>query len=110
MTREEFMMKKLELEQKMHQTRIDERKALKEINIRYEDLIDDETKAFREKRNRLMEKRDFERTEIENRFKQIRRELWSEDCELVYNWRAQLGDIRITPPSTGDGQHREVAV
>lgn len=98
MTREEFMMKKIELENRMHQTRIDEKKAVSELNIKYDDLISDEQKSFREKRKKLMEKRDFERVEIENRYKQVRREIWSEDCALVHDWRAQMGDLQITPP------------
>ena len=93
MTREDFMMKKTDIETRMHQTRIDERNAIKAMTLQFEDRLQDEQLKFRKLRNSIMEERDMKRVEIENEYKQRRRELWAEDCELVDLWRAQLGDI-----------------
>ena len=108
MTREDFMMKKVDIETRMHQTRIDERKAIKAMTLQFEDRLQDEQEKFRKQRNSIMEERDMKRVEIENEYKQRRRELWAEDCELVDQWRRQLGDMYITPPTSGDGQHNNV--
>ena len=108
MTREDFMMKKTDIETRMHQTRIDERNAIKAMTLQFEDRLQDEQLKFRKQRNSIMEERDMKRVEIENEYKQRRRELWAEDCELVDLWRAQLGDINFTPPTSGDGQLKEV--
>lgn len=104
MTREDFMMKKADIETRMHQTRIDERNAIKAMTLQFEDRLQDEQLKFRKLRNSIMEERDMKRVEIENEYKQRRRELWSEDCELVDQWRAQLGDMNFIPPTSGDGQ------
>ena len=98
MTREEYMMKKTDIDTRMHQTRIDERNAIKAMTLQFEDRLQDEQLKFRKLRDSIMEERDMKRVEIENEYKQRRRELWAEDCELVDQWRAQLGDMNFTPP------------
>ena len=105
MTREEYMMKKTDIDTRMHQTRIDERNAIKAMTLQFEDRLQDEQLKFRKLRDSIMEERDMKRVEIENEYKQRRRELWAEDCELVDQWRRQLGDMFITPPS-GEEQHK----
>ena len=107
MTREEYMMKKADIETRMHQTRINERNAIKALTLQFEDRLQDEQIKFRKLRDSIMDERDMKRVEIENEYKQRRRELWAEDCELVDQWRAQLGDMHITPPLLETGSMRK---
>ena len=59
MTREDFMMKKTDIETRMHQTRIDERNAIKAMTLQFEDRLQDEQLKFRKLRNSIMEERDM---------------------------------------------------
>lgn len=99
MTRETYIARKTDLENRMHQTRMDERKQLKEVNVAYEDRLQDLQTSYRRQRQALLDERAIKRTEVENRYKEQRRALWTEDCELVDAWRAQLSEI--TPPTGG---------
>ena len=74
MTREEYMMKKTDIDTRMHQTRIDERNAIKAMTLQFEDRLQDEQLKFRKLRDSIMEERDMKRVEIENEYKQRRRE------------------------------------
>ena len=106
LTREVFMLKKTDLDNRMHQTKVDERKKIAAVNEEYEQRMKDEYLAYRAKRNTLIAERDMKRLEIENKYKTERRNIWAEDCELVQHWRSQVG---ITPPNStdGDGQHND---
>jgi hypothetical protein len=105
MTRETYIAKKVDLESRMHQTRIDESEKKKALNLEYEDRLQDLLISYRRQRQALMEERDMKRVEIENAYKTKRRELWAEDCDLVTAWRAHLSEI--TPPTGGGQQHEE---
>lgn len=100
LTREEYMMKKVDIENRMHQTRVDEAAAKKDVNLHYEDLMQDELARYRQRRQQLMDERELKRTEVANQYKQRRREIWAEDCELVAQWRSQLGESFFTPPTS----------
>ena len=105
MTRETYLARKVDLENRMHQTRIDESAKKKVLNLEYEDRLQDLLISYRRQRQALMEERDMKRIEIENAYKTKRRELWAEDCDLVTAWRANLSEI--TPPTGGGQQHEE---
>ena len=105
MTRETYIARKTDLENRMHQTRMDEKKQLKEVNVAYEDRLQDLQTSYRRQRQALLDERALKRTEVENEYKGRRRALWAEDCELVDAWRAQLSEI--TPPSGGGQQHEK---
>ena len=49
MTREQYMMKKTDIENRMHQTRIDERQAIKAMTLQFEDRLQDEQEKFRKR-------------------------------------------------------------
>ena len=59
MTREQYMMKKTDIENRMHQTRIDERQAIKAMTLQFEDRLQDEQEKFRKQRNSIMEEREW---------------------------------------------------
>ncbi len=89
-TREEYFVMKTEIEEKMKKSRYDEHKALAAVNERYEQRLDDLRDEYRRKRQDLFGERDLEKVEVSAKFKDIRRELWLEDCRLVERWRGQL--------------------
>lgn len=107
MTREQYMLLKHEIDERMAQTRKQEKAETAEVNDEYELRLHDLGEAYRKQRQALFAERDARRQEISERYKDERRALWAEDCELVGQWRRQLniGAGEITPPSDGGELH-----
>lgn len=90
MTREQYMLRKQEIDEQMKQTRTREKADTAALNEDYELRLRDLGNAYRRQRQKLFEERDARRLEIESQYKEQRRALWVEDCELVSQWRKQL--------------------
>ena len=90
LTREEYIMRKNELEDAMRQSHKDQSRAVATLNCEYEMKLRDASDEYRRKRQAIYDERDRLRLEIEGHYKGIRRDLWSQDVELVAEWRAGL--------------------
>ena len=106
MTREVFVLKKAEIDERMHKSKLDEKKKIHAINEEYEQRMKQEYLAYIKRRQVLMDERDLKRLEVEHEQKNLRRDLYAEDCELVALWRSQLNSI--PPPSMEEGCMKEV--
>ena len=104
-TREEYMRQRRDNDARMHNNKVKEREALKQVNAHYEDLLRDNEQEFRRKRDELRAERDAKKEEIMDMYKDERRQIWEEDNDLVTRWRSQL-NTEFTPPIYGDGQHK----
>lgn len=102
MTREEYILKKYEIDYQMKKTRISEHTEKAALNENYELCLRDLKDSYHRKRQALLEERDAKRMEISDRFKDQRRALWTEDCELVSRWRSQLDNVELTPSDGGE--------
>ena len=104
MTREEYLQQREAHDIAMHETKIREREAIRSINVHYDDRIRELEHQFRKDRDALLLERDAKKDEVTEKFKDERRRIWMEDCEMVSAWRAQLISEN-TPPISGGGQH-----
>ena len=91
-TREEYMQQRRDNDVRMHNNKVKEREALKQVNTHYEDLLRDNEQEFRRKRDALHAERDAKREEISDKYKEERRRIWEEGNDLVTRWRSQLTD------------------
>ena len=91
-TREEYMRQRRDNDARMHNNKVKEREALRQVSNRYEDLLRDNKMEFRRKRDELRAERDAKREEISDKYKEERRRIWEEDSDLVTRWRSQLTD------------------
>jgi hypothetical protein len=73
----------------MHDSKVREREAVKQVNTHYEDLLRDNEQEFRRKRDALRAERDLKREEVTDMYKEERRRIWEEDADLVTRWRQQ---------------------
>lgn len=89
-TREEYLQQRRNNDVRMHETKVKEREAVRNLMLHYNDLLRDNEQEYRRKRDALRAERDAKREDIENMFKDERRQIWEEDTELVTRWRAQL--------------------
>lgn len=89
-TREEYLQQRRNNDVRMHETKVKEREAVRNLTLHYEDLLRDNEQEYRRKRDALRAERDAKREDIENMFKDERRQIWEEDTELVTRWRAQI--------------------
>ena len=105
LTREEYIRQRRDNDIRMHNNKVKEREALKQVNTHYEDLLRDNEQEFRRKRDELRAERDAKKEEIMDMYKDERRQIWEEDNDLVTRWRSQL-NTEFTPPIYGDGQHK----
>lgn len=100
MTRMEYIDRKMSIEQRMKQTRKDEseqRKAVDDARIEqdrreYQEYIDRKKQRAAECKAKC--------DEITEHFKDLRRAIWTEDVELVEEWRSQLrvDEVNVIPP------------
>ena len=91
-TREEYMRQRRDNDARMHNNKVKEREALRQVNVHYEDLLRDNKQEFRCRRDALHAERDAKREEISDKYKEERRQIWEEDNDLVTRWRSQLTD------------------
>lgn len=103
MTREQYIMRKADIEAAMKQSRRDEHNETAAVNEKYELLLRDETDEHRRRRQKIFDERDAARLEIESKYKDVRRELWTQDVQLVEEWRAGLRQNEVKAPLTTDG-------
>ncbi len=87
----------------MKKSRRDQHNELAALNEQYELRLRDETDEHRRRRQAIFDERDAARMEIEGRYKDVRRELWTQDIQLVEEWLKGLrqDEVEITPPTTG---------
>lgn len=90
MTREEYVMRKADIEAAMKQSRRDQHNELAALNELFEMRLRDEDDEHRRRRQVIFEERDAARLEVEERYKDLRRVLWKQDAELVEEWRKGL--------------------
>jgi len=105
LTREEYIMRKNELEDAMRQSRKDQSRILAALNDEYELKLRDASDEYRRKRQAIFDERDAKRLEIDGHYKSIRRDLWSQDVELVSEWRAGLS---VMTPACSDGERLDM--
>ena len=91
-TREEYMRQRRDNDARMHNNKVKEREALRQVSNHYEDLLRDNEMEFRRKRDELRAERDAKKEEISDMYKEERRRIWEEDSDLVTRWRSQLTD------------------
>lgn len=100
MTRLEYIERKMSIEQRMKQTRRDEseqRKAVDDARIEQDKR---EYQEYLERKKQRAAECKAKCDEISEHFKDVRRALWTEDVQLVEEWRAGLrqDEVEVTPP------------
>lgn len=91
-TREEYMQQRRDNDMRMHNSKLKEHEAIKQVNIHYEDLLRDNEQEFRRRRDALRAERDAKKEEVSDMYKDERRKIWEEDNDLVSRWRSQIND------------------
>ena len=89
-TRQEFMRRKAEIEERMKQSRLAQQKEVRILNEEFDNRLEELALAHRRRRQALFLERDRKRLDIECRYKNIRMSLFIEDSDLVSQWREQL--------------------
>ena len=102
MTFEQYRDQKLEIEENMHSSKVEEKKEAKEMMLKYEDKIKDLEIEFRRQRNELRRERDERLLDISKKYKEIRRELWMKDAQLTIVWRQQVSERPEFAPSANE--------
>ena len=100
MTREEYIRRKADIEAAMGQSRRDQHHELAALNEQYELRLREEGDEYRRRRQAIFDERDAARQEIEEKYKDVRRDLWSQDVQLIEEWRKGLRRDETTPPTT----------
>lgn len=103
MTRLQYIERKMDIEARMKQTRKDEseqRKAIDDARIEQDKR---EYQEFLERKHQRAAECKAKCDEISEHFKDVRRAIWTEDVELVEEWRGQLrtDEVKVTPPHDG---------
>lgn len=91
-TREEYMQQRRDNDVRMHNNKVKEREALKQVTLHYEDILRDNEMEYRRRRNEIMAERDAKKEEIKDMYKDERRQIWEEDTKLIDMWRSQVVD------------------
>ena len=91
-TREEYMRQRRDNDARMHNNKVKEREALKQVTLHYEDILRDNEMEYRRRRNEIMAERDAKKEEIKDMYKDERRQIWEEDTKLIDMWRSQVVD------------------
>lgn len=91
-TREEYMRQRRDIDVRMHDSKMKEREALKQVTLHYEDILRDNEQEYRRRRNEIMAERDLKKEEISAMYKDERRQIWEEDTKLIDMWRSQVID------------------
>lgn len=89
-TREQYMQQRRDNDVRMHDNKVKEREALRQVSNHYEDLLRDNEMEFRRKRDELRAERDAKKEEVSDMYKEERRRIWEDDSMLVSQWRSQL--------------------
>lgn len=90
MTREQYILRKQEIEERMKESRRAQHNETAALNEKFEQALRDVDDERRRKRQALFDERNNLRLEIEGRYKDVRRALWTEDVQLVAQWREGL--------------------
>lgn len=101
MTREEYIRRKADIEAAMGQSRRDQHHELAALNEQYELRLREEGDEHRRRRQAIFDERDAARQEIEEKYKDVRRDLWSQDVQLVEEWRKGLRRDEVTVGGQG---------
>ena len=102
MTRMEYIDRKMSIDQRMKQTRRDEseqRKAIDDARIEQDRR---EYQEYIERKKQRAAECKAKCDAITEHFKDLRRAIWTEDVQLVEEWRAGLrqDEVQITPLTT----------
>lgn len=97
-TREQYMQQRRDNDVRMHDSKVREREAVKQVNTHYEDLLRDNEQEFRRKRDALCDERDRKREEVTDMYKEERRRIWEENVDLATRWRQQSVGTSFTEP------------
>ena len=102
MTRLQYIERKRDIEARMKQTRKEEseqRKAIDDARIEQDKR---EYQEYIERKHQRAAECKAKCDEISEHFKDVRRAIWTEDVELVEEWRGQLrtDEVKVTPPTT----------
>ena len=92
LTREEYIRQRRDNDVRMHNNKVKEREALKQVTLHYEDILRDNEMEYRRRRNEIMAERDAKKEEIKDMYKDERRQIWEEDTKLIDMWRSQVVD------------------
>ena len=101
MTREEYIRRKADIEAAMGQSRRDQHHELAALNEQYELRLREEGDEHRRRRQAIFDERDAARQEIEEKYKDVRRDLWSQDAQLIEEWRKGLRRDEVTVGGQG---------
>ena len=116
MTRMQYIERKMNIEAQMKQTRREESEQRKAIDDARVEQDKREYQEFLERKHQRAAECKAKCDEISEHFKDVRRELWTQDVQLVEEWRAGLrqDEVEVTPPHDGrpyvrlcDGQPNE---
>ena len=100
MTRMEYITRKADIEARMKQTRREEsqqRKAIDDARIEQDKR---EYQEYIERKHQRAVECKAKCDEITERFKGLRRAIWTEDVQLVEEWRAGLRQDEVAAPPT----------
>ena len=89
-TREQYMLQRRDNDVRMHNNKVKEREAIRQVSNHYEDLLRDNEMEFRRKRDELRAERDAKKEDISDMYKEERRRIWEDDSMLVSQWRSKL--------------------
>ena len=103
MTRLQYIERKMDIEARMKQTRKDEseqRKAIDDARIEQDKR---EYQEYIERKKQRAAECKAKCDAITEHFKDLRRAIWTEDVQLVEEWRAGLrqDEVEVTPPHDG---------
>lgn len=116
MTRLEYIDRKMSIEQRMKQTRRDESRQRRAIDDARIEQDRREYQEYLERKKQRAAECKAKCDAITEHFKDLRRAIWTEDVQLVEEWRAGLrqDEVQVTPPHDGrpyvrlvDGHHSE---
>ena len=101
MTRDEFVDQKMAIEARMKQTRTDERRDISRVNEEYELRLRAQNEQHQRERRFLFDERDKAKEDVSEHYKNLRRQLYLQDQELVHRWRSQLWETAEENPDSG---------
>ena len=105
MTKEDYMTARWSIDDRMRQLRLAQHAEVAAINTDYDERMMDLAEAYRHQRQKLHQEHVRKRQDVTDAYKARRRALWAEECDLVSQWRSQLGNpddtTHLSDPGSG---------
>lgn len=101
MTNKDYMTARQSIDDRMRQLRLAQHAEVAAINTDYDERMMDLAEAYRHQRQKLYQERVRKCQDVTDAYKARRRALWAEECDLVSQWRSQLGTTRLSDPGSG---------